>query len=164
MAVQTTITDATQPLPPFDFHWDVETEILAGRHPVEATGDGFTVTWELESPTGAVVVLETEGGVLCGIEVVVWPDVDRVPQLVAPHGVATARVGLVPPEGAAGLIEIETPIGAEATASETLIHVRFGVAGAQTVRVAENLLVSVDEVGHLAGLWLLDLPLFPSGG
>lgn len=155
-------TDAA--LPPFDFHWDPETEILAGRHPLPAGADGFSGAWELESPTGAVVILETAGGALCGIEVVVWPDVERAAQLVAPYGVPEGRVVLSAPEGSRALIEVETPISADATTNETLIRLRFGPAAARTVRVAENVLADLDERGRLAGLWLERLPLFPSGG
>lgn len=165
MPVLTTVSAADAPFPAFDFHWDRETEILAGRHAPGGNGKGFTGSWEIESPTGAVVVLETEGGVLCGVEVVVWPDVETVARLAAPHPGGPGRVSLTPPdEDAVGLIEIEAPVEAEASESETVIHLRFGRRTARSVAVADNLVADLDGEGRLAGLWLKNLPLFPSGG
>ena len=164
MPIRLSVAPAAALLPRFDFHWDAETEILAGRQTV-APGDGFTGSWELESPAGAVVIMESEGGVLSGVEVVVWPDVERAPKLVAPHVPSASRVELLPPpDGGPGLVAVETPMSAEASVSETLIRLRFAHPAARTVRVAENLLVGVTEAGELADLWFEDLPLFPSGG
>ena len=111
------------------------------------------------------MVLETAGGVLCGIEVVVWPDVERARSLVAPHDAPAARVGLVVPDGTVGsVIEVETVITAAAPQSETLIHLSLGAPRARSVQAAENVVVDLDAEGRLAGLWLQDLPLFPQGG
>lgn len=161
--IRATSTSANRPLPAFPFRWDTETEILSGRQDVTAASDGFTGSWELESPTGAVVVLETEGGVLCGIEVVVWPDVERA-ALVVPHEAPASRVVLEPPSAeTAGILEIETPITGAADAAETLVHLRFGPSRARSVRIAGNVVVDLDAEGRLAGIWLQDLPPFPQG-
>jgi hypothetical protein len=165
MPVRTLVGRAAQPLSAFDFHWDVETEILAGRSLPPGADDTDAVAWEFEGPDGAVVVLETVDGTLCGIEVVVWPDVERARSLIAPHDAPPGTIGLVPPaDGADGIVEIETVITAAAPPSETLIHLSFGVVRARSVRVAENVVADLDAEGRLAGLWLQDLPLFPGGG
>jgi hypothetical protein len=165
MPVRVMVDRTNEPLPAFDFHWDAETEILAGRHPVPPRKGTAAVAWEFEGPDGAVVVLETADGVLCGIEVVVWPDVERAARLAAPHDAAPGRARLVPPAGASGaVVEVETRITAAALPSETLIHLALGTPRARSVRVAENVVVDLDAEDTLAGLWLEELPLFPQGG
>jgi len=154
---------APAPLPPFPFHWDVETEILSGRRDLPPASTGFTGSWEIESPTGAVLVLETTGGVLGGIEVVVWPDVEQA-ALKVPHEAPPGRVVLEAPNAqTAGVLEIEAAIGAAATPSETLVRLTFGLPRARSVRIAANVVVDLDAEGRLAGLWLENLPLFPQG-
>jgi hypothetical protein len=165
MPVRVTVDRADEPMPAFDFHWDAETEILAGRHALPARKEAPTVAWELEGSDGAVVVLETVDWVLCGIEVVVWPDVERAVRLAAPHDAAPGRVRFAPPkEVVGGVVEIETRITAEALPSETLIHVSVGASRARSVQAAVNVVVDLDAEGGLAGLWLQELPLFPQGG
>ncbi len=164
MTVPTEIRPADELLPAFDFHWDAETEILAGRCAVAAGRRGFTGSVELESPEGAVLLLEAEGGVLSGVEVVVWPDPQRPSRLVAPHDAAPGRVVLLPPGPSARLVEIDAPIAVATPPNETLVHLTFGGQRARTVRVAPNVLVEVDAHDRLVGLWLLDLPPFPDAG
>jgi hypothetical protein len=161
--IRATATPVPVPLPAFPFRWDLETEILSGRQEVEGTAGGFTGSWEIESPTGAVLTLETTGGVLGGIEVVVWPDVERA-ALTVPHEAPVGRVVLEAPGGEKrGVVEVEAPITGAATASETLVRLAFGTARARSVRIAANVIVDLDADGHLAGLWLEDLPLFQQG-
>ena len=163
MSLKAKVTDAGAPLDAFGFRWDAETEILAGRVDLPGEDSGFTGSWELESHGGAVVTLETVSGVLCGIEVVVWPEVDEPARLVPPHDAAPGRVILEPPDrNAKGLIEIETPISA--SAREDVVHFVFAPARARTVRVAENVLADLDSAGHLTGVWLVDVPPYPQGG
>jgi hypothetical protein len=165
MPVRVTVDRADGPLPAFDFHWDTETEILAGRHSAPARKGASAVAWELEGQDGAVVVLETVDGVLCGVEVVVWPDVERAARLASPHDAVPGRVRLVPPAGASGaVVEVETRITAAALPSEVLIHLSLGAPRARSVQIASNVVVDLDAEDGLAGLWLQDLPLFPQGG
>jgi hypothetical protein len=154
------IRGVREALPALPFCWDTETEILSGRAPPPEPSDGFTGSVELESPEGAVILLETVGGVLCGVEVVVWPDLVRRPGLVAPYDAQPARVALTGLGTTASVLEMETPITADVTLQESLIHLRLGPA-ARTVKAAENLLVDVDAQGRVAGLWLLRVPPLP---
>lgn len=163
MPIVARVDETAAPLAPFDFHWDAETEILAGRADAPG-GSGFTGAWELEGPDGAVATLETSGGVLSGIEVVVWPDVEERGHLVAPHDAAPARLMLEPPAGERdGVLEIEMPIAATANPAGTVIHLTFGSSRARAVRLAPNVLADLDDEGHLVGVWLLSVPPFPQG-
>ncbi|HEX9633603.1 MAG TPA: hypothetical protein VGA02_14175 [Gemmatimonadales bacterium] len=137
--IRATTAAAPAPLPAFPFRWDAETEILSGRQDLSDAPAGFTGSWEIESPTGAVVVLETTGGVPGGIEVVAWPDVERA-ALTVPHAAAPGRVIL-----------------------EALIRLKFGTPPARSVRIAENVIVDLDAAGCLGGLWLDALPPFEQG-
>jgi hypothetical protein len=160
MGLMAELRDAPDALPALAYAWDAETEILAGRAEPAERGPGFTGSVELESPEGAVLLLEVVGGALCGVEVVVWPELARSCRLVAPHDAVPARV-LLPALGQGrGLKELESPVAADVTPEESLIHLRFGQR-ARTVRVAANFLVDVDAQGHVAGLWLLDVPPLP---
>jgi hypothetical protein len=149
------------PLPALSFSWDPETEILSGHATPPERSEGFTGSVELESPEGAVILLEVAGGVLCGVEVVVWPELARRPGLVAPYDAKPARVTLTALGASGGVLEMEAPIAADVTLQESLIHLRFGPA-ARTVKAAENLLADLDAQGRLAGLWLLRVPPLPA--
>jgi hypothetical protein len=60
-------------------------------------------------------------------------------------------------------VEVDTALAIDTNAAESVFHVRLGPARqATTVRVADGLLVEVDEQEELAGLWLLDVPPFPA--
>lgn len=162
MSLKASVTEAAAPLDAFGFRWDAETEILAGRVDLPKGDSGFTGSWELESHAGAVVALETVSGVLCGIEIVVWPEVDEPARLVPPYDAAPGRLVLEPPdERAKGVIEIDTPLSA--SAKEDVVHVILGPARARTVRVAKNVLADLDSAGHLTGLWLVEVPPYPEG-
>jgi hypothetical protein len=163
VSLKARVTEAAAPLNAFGFRWDAETEILAGRVDLPEGDIGFTGSWELESHAGAVVTLETVSGVLCGIEIVVWPDVDEPARLLPPYDAAPGRVVLEPADKRAkGVIEIETPISA--SAKEDVVHLILAPARARTVRVATNVLADLDSAGHLTGLWLVDVPPYPQGG
>ena len=51
----------------------------------------------------------------------------------------------------------------DADASERTIHFRFGAARSmRAVRVAQDLIFDVDDSSHIAGVWLLNVPPFPT--
>jgi hypothetical protein len=60
-------------------------------------------------------------------------------------------------------LEVETPMRAEADESERVFHFMLGrPQKTRTVRFARDLLVDLDGSNNLAGLWLLNVPPFPS--
>lgn len=149
--------------PRMTFHWDAETEILSGSADV-AGRDGLTGSIELEDARGAVVTLDFDGGLMRGVEVVVWPPVKSKDALAAPRPVS-GGVLVVPTLSDQGVavVEIDVPLAAESSADESVIHLRVGSGRpAKTVALAENLLLDLDAKGDMAGLWLLDVPPFPT--
>jgi uncharacterized protein YuzE len=146
-------------VPRIPFKWDPETEILSGRFGVPA-GNGFTGSVELEGEDGAFVLLDVEHGTVCGIEVVVWPEVEDQ-RLVPPDDAAPGRLTVAAPPAASGVgvIELETAVECFAAADERTFHFLFGEDREATpVRVADGLIVELDAQGAVAGLWLLDVP------
>jgi hypothetical protein len=58
---------------------------------------------------------------------------------------------------------VDTLLAIETNPSESVFHVRLGSPRqSKAIRVADSLLVEVDEQEELVGLWLLDVPPFPS--
>ena len=56
-----------------------------------------------------------------------------------------------------------TDLTAEADPAERTIHFRLGRPRAfRSVRFGRDLLVDIDMQGHLAGLWLLNVPPVPT--
>ncbi len=150
-------------LPRMTYHWDAETEILSGSAEV-AGREGLTGSIELEDARGAVVTLDLQGGLLRGVEVVVWPPVKTRETLAPPRPVCGAEV-VVPTLSDQGVavVEIDVPLAAESSADESVIHLRVGSGRpAKTVALAQNLLLDLDARGDVAGLWLLDVPPFPT--
>ena len=148
-----------------DYRWDTDTDILTARLPAPADGTGPSGSLEIEGPDGAWLILDVEQGWLVGVEVAVWPEVQKRAQLRPP--VAAEDVRVVVPLGAsepgAALLEVETPLHGESDEAERVIHFRIGVAReVRTVRLGRNLLLDLDTQGRIAGLWLLDVPPFPS--
>ena len=153
---------ATGPLPPIAFRWDAETEILAGHFEPPESGRGLTGSIEYTSPDGAVITVDVVRGVVCGVEVVVWPKLTQR-SLTTP----TAEPGRVtiperPSQPGVGAIEIDAPLGAEATDDDRLIHLRVGSGRpARTLMVAQNMLIELDGKNGITGFWLIDVPPFP---
>jgi hypothetical protein len=64
---------------------------------------------------------------------------------------------------AVAAVEVDAMLTIETNASESVFRVRVGPARrAEVVRVADGLLVEVDEKSELAGLWLVGVPPFPA--
>jgi hypothetical protein len=152
--------------PDVQYRWDTDTDILTARianHDGNAAGSSGSV--ELEGADGSWLILDVLRGCIAGIEIAVWPDVHKSPSLVPPGAVEDAHV-VVPPvtfEPGAATLEVETPIRAEADDAERVIYFRVGTRrGVRTVRLARDLLLDVDPQCRIAGLWLLNVPPFPS--
>ncbi len=155
--------------PRISYRWDAETDILTGAVKGAARDEGkdagLTGSVELEGVDGSFVLLDIAGGSIRGVEVVVWPDVRTVSALAPPAEVADADV-LLPnrrSQPSVAAIEVDAPLTIETNGAETVFRVRVGVSRkVEVVRVAEGLLVELDEKHELAGLWLVGVPPFPS--
>ncbi len=144
------------------FRWDLETEILTGSVGGLVAAATSHCTIELEDSLGAVVSLDVADGYLCGVEVVVWPKSDIIPNLRAPD--ATREAGLFLPvtvDAELPILEVETTLSCELAPDESVIHLIIGQADpSQSVAIGKNLLIDIDATGMLAGVWLLNVPPF----
>lgn len=142
-------------LPTVTWRWEPETDILAGG--LRPAPDGAAGTLELSGLDGSVAVVDLAGGILAGLDVVVWPEVQTVPGLAAP---APSRRGAVRVAGGeAETLDLEMAMAVRVDPAEDLIHLRVGAPRPTiTVQVADRLLVEIDEAGGLAGFWLREVP------
>jgi hypothetical protein len=144
------------------FHWDSETEILAGSIAELAAAARTACTVELEDSNGAVVSLDVAEGLLCGVEIVVWPASEVIPNIRAPDPIQNGSVFLpTAADDDLPVVEIDTALGCELAPDESVIHLMVGTKKAHhAVAVAKNFLVDLDADGSIAGLWLLNVPPF----
>jgi hypothetical protein len=148
-----------------EYRWDTDTDILTASLRSEAVGEGLSGTVELQGSDGSWLNLDVTSGRIHGIEVAVWPDVRKVAALVPPPAVEDAHVSVPAARAQSGLaaVEVDTPLLAESDQSERTIHFRLGgPRQARTLRLARDVLIDVDDRGRIAGLWLLNVPPFPT--
>jgi hypothetical protein len=160
------VVERTGRVPHISYRWDAETDILTGAiRSARTKAGGLTGSVELEGGDGSFILLDVAGGAICGVEVVVWPDVRTAASLTPPTAVEEGDV-ILPTrrsQPSVAAVEVDTALMIETNAAESVFHVRLGSARhASVVRVADGLLVEVDEEAELAGLWLLDVPPFPA--
>lgn len=152
-------------LPAVDYRWDADTDILVATLRASGVSEGLNGSIDIEGADGAWLTLELSDGRLSAVEVAVWPDVKSVEVLPLPEEILPGRM-LVPQRRMdAGLaaVEVETKIRAVADAPEQTIHFRIGPTRAtRAVRVARDLLLDLDGKSQIAGLWLLNVPPFPT--
>ena len=152
-------------LPPVEYRWDVDTEILCAFLRTNGVSEGLTGALDIEGADGAWITLELTDGRLAAIEVAVWPDVKSVKTLPVPEVAGTARLRVPASHGHVELeaVEVDTAIRAVADAPERTIHFRIGPTRAsRAVRVARDLLIEIDSRSRIAGLWFLNVPPFPA--
>ena len=151
--------------PVVEYRWDPDTEILSAQLTPRATGKGLSGSVELEGSDGSWLILDVSAGRINGVEVAVWPDVHKRNSLQPPGKVEDAHV-LVPARRSkpgVNAVEVETAMLAEADEAERVFHFTLGKPKqTRTVRVAKDLMLDLDGSNHLAGLWLLNVPPFPS--
>lgn len=152
-------------VPRISYRWDPETDILTGSiKGARKEGAGLTGSVELEGGDGSFILLDVAGGAIRGVEVVVWPDVRTVASLAAPAGATDGDVVLPTrrSQPSVAAVEVDTALSIETNPAETVFHVRVGPARhLSVVRVADGLLVEIDDRQELAGLWLTGVPPFP---
>lgn len=163
MNVDTRVEPLDGPLPTIRWRWDPETDILSGGFRGAAEPDAEEGSVELSDEEGSVAVLDVFGGVLSGLDVVVWPEVDTVRGLAPPVGARLGRV-LLPTRTArreVSALEVDTTLSVSATPDERTVHLRIGARReVEAVRVADHLLVELDHKRRLAGFWLTEVPPF----
>jgi hypothetical protein len=151
--------------PAVKYRWDPDTDILTARLDSTDGGTGTSGSVELEGADGSWLIIDVARGSISGVEVAVWPEVHKRSSLAPPARVEDARV--VVPLGSSQpgplSLEINTPLLAESDDAERVIYFRVGAKrGVRTVRLGRDLLLDVDTQCQIAGLWLLNVPPFPS--
>ena len=161
--MESRVEPLTGPLPSISWRWDPETDILSGAFKGNRKAGGLTGTVELTDAEGSVAVLDVNNGVICGIDVVVWPEVATVSDLRAPAQLTDGRVVLPSNSSRSAIasVEVDTTLSVRTNASESVFHLRIGPRRpVEVVRVADNFLVELDQQGGLAGFWLNNVPPF----
>lgn len=167
MTITLRLEPACGQLPPVDYHWDSETEILSARlrtavPPVpRAAPPGAPQTVEVCGRDGSWLMLDVQDSLLHGMDVAVWPPLSTRGELRPPPraGAARARVLSDPPIPAS----VDTVVAAESDQPARTLHFRVGrVPVASTVRLGGDLLLDLDADSRLAGLWLLNVPPSPT--
>lgn len=163
MTLQTIVVPGATVFPRLSWRWETETDILSGSYRTAGVGE-LAESVELSSPDGAVTVLDLVEGEVCGLDIVIWPDVETVSGLQAPAPDMAGRITL-PPIPAGSARQVETELAIEVDPAEQTFHLRVGPERPVTVlQVADHLLIAVDREYNLAGFWLTSVPPFPAGG
>jgi hypothetical protein len=152
-------------MPQVDFRWDVDTDILTATVRTTAVGEGMSGSVEVTGSDGSWLIFDVSAGRIAGVEVAVWPDVRTVEGLVAPAAPTDARVSIPARRSQPGVaaVEVETRLTAESDTAEKTIHFRIGGTRAtRAVRLADDLLLDIDEREQIAGVWFLNVPPFPA--
>jgi hypothetical protein len=163
MRLDAQVEPLTGGLPSISWRWDPETDILSGAFKGNRKSGGLTGTVELTDAEGSVAVLDVNNGVICGLDVVVWPEVTTAAELRVPAQLTDGRVVLPsrPSRPGVASMEVDTTLSVETNGAESLFHLRIGPRRpVEVVRVADNFYVEVDQQGGLAGFWLANVPPF----
>ncbi len=145
-----------------EYRWDEDTDILTAH--VSGTAGGRSLSVDVEGSDGSWLILDVSDERIRGLEVAVWPTVQKRSDLRPPAEMESARVkvGRVEAVGAINAVEVDTPVAAESDRTERTIHFRLGPGRqVRTVRIARDMLLDIDSRDRLAGVWLLDVPPFP---
>jgi len=148
-----------------EYRWDVDTDILTAAVGGSYGTIGMTGSVEIEGSDGSWLILDVRGGEVASVEVAVWPDVRVAPSLAPPAELTEARVSIPSRNSQPGVasLEVDTQLHAAADSAERTIHFRLGSPRVEaTVRLARDLLLELDEGHHLVGVWMLNVPPFPS--
>lgn len=147
-----------------EYRWDPDTDILSAQLLPPAKGEGMSGSVGLEGADGSWLILDVAAGCINGVEIAVWPQVRKVSTLATPTSIEDAHV-VVPsrrsqPDIAS--LEMNARLVAEADREQRNFHFRLGKPkGARTVRIAQDLLLDIDEKSQISGLWLLNVPPCP---
>ena len=162
MSVEARIEPLTGKLPSISWRWDPETDILSGSFKVTGKQVGLTGTVELSDAEGSIAVVDVIGGVVRGLDIVVWPEVTTAPQLAVPEARA-GKVLLPARQSQPGIasLELDTTLSVATNSAESVFHLQIGSRRpVEPVRVADHLVVELDQKRRLAGFWLEKVPPF----
>jgi hypothetical protein len=163
MSMDARIEPLSGALPAVNWRWDPETDILSGAFKGNRKSGGLTGTVELTDAEGSVAVLDVNNGLICGLDVVVWPEVTTVSDLQVPAKLTDGRVVLPARASLPGIasLEVDTTLSVQTNATESVFHLRIGPRRpVEGVRTADNFYIEVDQQGGLAGFWLTNVPPF----
>ena len=147
------------------YRWDADTDILTANLRAGAVSEGMSGSVELTGSDGSWLVLDVAKGRINGVEVAVWPDVRTRPTLAPPTEAKFAKVTVPSRRSQPGIASVEVggALIAEADSAERTIHFRLGNAKQiTTIRIARDVLLDVDDQNRIGGVWLLNVPPFPS--
>lgn len=163
MSMDARIEPLSGALPSVSWRWDPETDILSGAFKGNRKSGGMTGTVELTDAEGSVAVLDVSNGVICGLDVVVWPEVIAVSDLQVPAKLTDGRVVLPsrPSRPGVASVEVDTTLSVQTNGTESVFHLQIGPRRpVEGVRAADNFYIEVDHEGGLAGFWLTNVPAF----
>ena len=163
MSMDARIEPLSGALPSVSWRWDPETDILSGAFKGNRKSGGMTGTVELTDAEGSVAVLDVNNGVICGLDVVVWPEVIAVSELHVPAKLTDGRVVLPsrPSRPGVASVEVDTTLSVQTNGAESVFHLQIGPRRpVEGVRAADNFYIEVDHEGGLAGFWLTNVPAF----
>jgi hypothetical protein len=163
MSMDARIEPLSGTLPSVSWRWDPETDILSGAFKGNRKSGGMTGTVELTDAEGSVAVLDVNNGVICGLDVVVWPEVITVSELQVPAKLTDGRVVLPsrPSRPGVASVEVDTTLSVQTNGAESVFHIQIGPKRpVEGVRAADNFYIEVDHQGGLAGFWLTNVPAF----
>ena len=164
MTLAVTVEPVGEVAPAVRYRWDAETDILSVALAGAGAEAGEARSVELGGADGSWLVLDVDRDRLAGLEVAVWPELRTRTRLAPPADIVDGRLLLPAPPGApGGPPDREVELSAESDEAEEVIYFRVGTSRrARTVRVGLDLLVDLDTRQRIAGLWLLNVPPFPS--
>jgi hypothetical protein len=165
MSLDTRIEPLTGKLPSISWRWDPETDILSGSFKGKEKAGGLTGTVELTDEEGSIAVVDVAGGIVRGLDVVVWPEVSTIPGLTAPAPVKDGRVIIPSRSSQPGIasLEVDTTLSVSTNPGESVFHLRIGTKReVEGIRIADTLIIEVDQKRRIAGFWLTNVPPFPA--
>src|SRR6188472_3663069 len=140
VSIEARIEPLSGALPNISWRWDSDTDILSGAFKGNRKSGGLTGTVELTDAEGSVAVLEVNNGVICGLDVVVWPEVATRSELQVPAQLTEGRV-VLPGGGsrAVSSVEVDTTLSVETNSAESVFHLRIGARRpVEVVRAADS--------------------------
>jgi hypothetical protein len=145
------------------YRWDIDTEILSVRVTTPSAESAPDVV-EVTGTDGSWLLLDLADGAIHGLEVAVWPTDIHTTALRRPADVEHVRAHMTSADRAIGATEGDRPVelAVERDAEGRTVHLTVGPSReTRTVQLAQSLLLDVDPLDEIAGIWLLDVPPLP---